>query len=180
PGEDCYNEVQWAITDGINGHPDWYPGLTPYSGVESFQEMVHQTTPDKCPMPCGVLGAEKKMVGPTFSVDVLEAAKGSDGCLIEPQTEYEVEGWSELRKGVTDPRVCCRLCQQHGGCLAWVWTEWAEKSHDFGCFLKGGKVTSKAYKDGSVSGLPKTEAIHEAQRVMQTTRTFQLGATGGQ
>ena len=27
----------------------WYPGLNPYSGVESFQEVVHQTNPDKCP-----------------------------------------------------------------------------------------------------------------------------------
>ena len=31
-----------------------------------------------------------------FVLDRLEHAQGSDACLLEPQTEYEVDGWSEL------------------------------------------------------------------------------------
>ena len=49
----------------------------------------------KCPLPCGVLGADlgsSSALGASFSVSVLNEAQGSDGCLLEPQTEYEVDG----------------------------------------------------------------------------------------
>eukprot|EP00931_Biecheleriopsis_adriatica_P031387 TRINITY_DN1840_c0_g1_i1.p1 TRINITY_DN1840_c0_g1~~TRINITY_DN1840_c0_g1_i1.p1 ORF type:complete len:672 (-),score=126.08 TRINITY_DN1840_c0_g1_i1:42-2006(-) len=52
PGDSCFVEVQWAKTDGIGAHPDWYPGLTPASSVKEFQAMVHASAPDKCPTPC--------------------------------------------------------------------------------------------------------------------------------
>jgi len=48
----CWDEVEWARTRGIHEHPEWYPGLGPGSSVEEFQQMVHQSTPDKCPAPC--------------------------------------------------------------------------------------------------------------------------------
>lgn len=170
-GEECYKEVQWAMTDGINGHPEWYPGLTPYSTPERFQEVVHQNNPEKCPLPCSTVGSRSRSLsdasmGTSFSVSVLENAKGSDGCLLEPQTEYEVDGWSQIRKGVADPRVCCQLCQQNQGCKAWLWTEWEDSAKDFACILKGGTVKGRKFKDGTVSGLPKREAVKEAEMMM--------------
>lgn len=175
-GSSCWNEVQWAMTDGIRQHPEWYPGLNANSPREQFQEVVHQNSPGKCPLPCGVLGASLGSgagLGASFSVSVLNEAKGSDGCLLEPQTEYEVDGWSEVKKGVSDPRVCCQLCQNHGGCKAWLWSEWSDMAHGMACILKGGQVKSKHFKDGSVSGLPKTEAIKEAEMAMTRTQAMQ-------
>lgn len=37
-GSTCWNEVQWAMTNGIQSHPEWYPGLTANSPREQFQE----------------------------------------------------------------------------------------------------------------------------------------------
>mmetsp|Transcript_81568 Transcript_81568/g.197680 ORF Transcript_81568/g.197680 Transcript_81568/m.197680 type:complete len:420 (+) Transcript_81568:46-1305(+) len=51
-GEECWNEIEWARNQGIVEHADWYAGLTPSSNVASFQAVVHQTSPDKCPKPC--------------------------------------------------------------------------------------------------------------------------------
>eukprot|EP00434_Breviolum_minutum_P037935 symbB.v1.2.033639.t1/scaffold4202.1/size44672/5 len=175
-GSACWNEVQWAKAEGIRQHPEWYPGLTANSPREHFQEVVHQHSPGKCPLPCGVLGADlgsSSALGASFSVSVLEEAQGSDACLLEPQTEYEVDGWSEVRKGVADPRVCCQQCEHHGGCKAWLWTEWSDEAHGMACILKGGTVKSKRFKDGSVSGLPKMEAIKEAQMAMARTAAAQ-------
>jgi len=36
-GDDCYNSVVWAMTDGIKKHPEWYEGLTQKSRFEEFQ-----------------------------------------------------------------------------------------------------------------------------------------------
>jgi hypothetical protein len=51
-GEKCWDEVFWAMTDGIGGHPEWYKGLDNESYLEEFQAKVHKTAPDKCPKPC--------------------------------------------------------------------------------------------------------------------------------
>ena len=85
----------------------------------------------------------------------------------------QVDGWREIKKGVADPRVCCQLCQNHGGCKAWLWSEWSDEAHGMACILKGGQVKSKRFKDGSVSGLPKTEAIKEAEMAMARTQAQQ-------
>jgi len=53
PGESCFNDIQWAKTQGIHQHPNWYPGLSPSSPDGEFQAQVHSKRPDKCPMPCG-------------------------------------------------------------------------------------------------------------------------------
>jgi len=52
PGEACFNDIQWAKTQGIHQHPNWYPGLSPSSPDDEFQAQVHSKRPDKCPMPC--------------------------------------------------------------------------------------------------------------------------------
>lgn len=179
-GETCWDEVNWAMTQGIFQHPEWYPDLHPDSSMEHFQAVVYQDNPGKCPKPCGVAVAPVAASpgpmedGSKFSVEVLNRAQGSDGCLLEPQTEYSVQGgWYQMRKGVQDPRVCCQLCEQQGQCKAWKWTDWSAEAKDFACFLSQGAVTSKHFKDGSVSGLPKLSAVGEATRAMRSSRAFQ-------
>jgi len=110
------------------------------------------------------LGAEGPAVKePSFSVTALEHTRGSAGCLLEPQTEYLVEGgWSEHHSQVTDPRVCCDICNDKSGCTAWVWTDWNSESHGARCTLHGGKPTGAKTKDGYVSGLPHAAAVAEA------------------
>lgn len=61
PGEPCYKDVSWAITDGIYAHPEWYFGLTNKSNFEAFQAVVYKINSTKCPLPCNYAPlAEKK------------------------------------------------------------------------------------------------------------------------
>lgn len=52
PGERCYKDVSWAITDGIYAHPEWYEGLTNESNFETFQAVVYKINSTRCPLPC--------------------------------------------------------------------------------------------------------------------------------
>uniref|UniRef100_A0A7S2CYS4 Apple domain-containing protein n=1 Tax=Alexandrium andersonii TaxID=327968 RepID=A0A7S2CYS4_9DINO len=139
---------------------------------------VHEDAPEKCPAPCGVVAPARPAmpsapaVGevhtagpmePRLSLHRLHEAKGSDGCLIEPNLKYIVSGgWTHKIPGVSDPRVCCRHCQSDGGCNTWTWTDWATDAHGAECLLHGGHVVNKMEDDGYVSGLPKLQAVREA------------------
>jgi hypothetical protein len=50
--ESCYDDVMWAMKDGLEENPDWYPGLDASSSMEAFQAAVHHNSPKKCPQPC--------------------------------------------------------------------------------------------------------------------------------
>lgn len=52
PGDPCYAEIQWAKTDGIYAHPEWYPGLTPLSSLSDFQMVAFKSGNDVCAQPC--------------------------------------------------------------------------------------------------------------------------------
>jgi len=58
-GEACWDEIQWAKDIGLIQHAEWYPGLDGSSSTQSFQCVVHQSNPDKCPAPCGFECAPK-------------------------------------------------------------------------------------------------------------------------
>ncbi|CAE7507570.1 Sema5b [Symbiodinium pilosum] len=49
---DCLVDVVWAKNEGIRGHPDWYPGLSPESSMADFQCQLYKANPAKCPKPC--------------------------------------------------------------------------------------------------------------------------------
>ena len=36
-GEECYDSIIWAMTQGIVTNPEWYPGLSTDSHFEDFQ-----------------------------------------------------------------------------------------------------------------------------------------------
>jgi len=52
PHDLCYKEVSWAMGNGINEHPEWYPGLTASSSFEEFQQVLHQGHHGDCAAPC--------------------------------------------------------------------------------------------------------------------------------
>lgn len=52
PGSTCHNAVWWAMQQGAALHPDWYPGLSPLSSFEEFQDMLFKRKRDSCPPPC--------------------------------------------------------------------------------------------------------------------------------
>jgi len=51
-GDGCWNAVKWVLSDGIDKHPSWYPGLTNQSSFEEVQERVHNDRHTKCKLPC--------------------------------------------------------------------------------------------------------------------------------
>eukprot|EP00929_Paragymnodinium_shiwhaense_P024317 TRINITY_DN14_c0_g1_i1.p1 TRINITY_DN14_c0_g1~~TRINITY_DN14_c0_g1_i1.p1 ORF type:complete len:584 (-),score=119.92 TRINITY_DN14_c0_g1_i1:239-1912(-) len=52
PTGKCAEAVNFALTDGIYGHPEWYPGLTNESSADDFQD--HMASEDRagCPHSC--------------------------------------------------------------------------------------------------------------------------------
>lgn len=50
--EVCYSHVVWAMRAGILQRPDWYPGLTPLSTWNEFQQALHDKGGHGCPEPC--------------------------------------------------------------------------------------------------------------------------------
>eukprot|EP00931_Biecheleriopsis_adriatica_P090185 TRINITY_DN64212_c0_g1_i1.p1 TRINITY_DN64212_c0_g1~~TRINITY_DN64212_c0_g1_i1.p1 ORF type:complete len:623 (+),score=92.07 TRINITY_DN64212_c0_g1_i1:45-1871(+) len=52
PGEECYQQMTWAKSDGIYSHPDWYPGLTGQSSMAAFQKALWKSGGTACQEPC--------------------------------------------------------------------------------------------------------------------------------
>ncbi|CAK0813213.1 unnamed protein product [Prorocentrum cordatum] len=52
PGEECHGHVAWAKQDGIRVSPQWYPGLSPESSFEDFQEHLWMHGLGECERPC--------------------------------------------------------------------------------------------------------------------------------
>eukprot|EP00441_Pelagodinium_beii_P016437 CAMPEP_0197662296 /NCGR_PEP_ID=MMETSP1338-20131121/52817_1 /TAXON_ID=43686 ORGANISM="Pelagodinium beii, Strain RCC1491" /NCGR_SAMPLE_ID=MMETSP1338 /ASSEMBLY_ACC=CAM_ASM_000754 /LENGTH=327 /DNA_ID=CAMNT_0043240073 /DNA_START=93 /DNA_END=1076 /DNA_ORIENTATION=+ len=54
PGSACFKDVIWAMSRGIQQHPDWYPGLSVSSDFVAFQEFLHKTKGGSgtCLAPC--------------------------------------------------------------------------------------------------------------------------------
>eukprot|EP00929_Paragymnodinium_shiwhaense_P030604 TRINITY_DN1730_c0_g5_i1.p1 TRINITY_DN1730_c0_g5~~TRINITY_DN1730_c0_g5_i1.p1 ORF type:complete len:831 (+),score=202.38 TRINITY_DN1730_c0_g5_i1:99-2591(+) len=48
----CYRAVDWAMNNGAKSNPDWYPGLTPESHFEDFQQFMYVRKQEHCPKPC--------------------------------------------------------------------------------------------------------------------------------
>jgi hypothetical protein len=56
-GEECKDLVDWAMSEGIHAHPEWYTGLTPESSFKEFQRAIFDSRrqyPDGlvCSPPC--------------------------------------------------------------------------------------------------------------------------------
>jgi len=62
-GDECYNQVVWAMTKGMKQNPKWYPGLTSKSPFEDFQHHLSSVNKTMCPMPCKLVGCETAQAG---------------------------------------------------------------------------------------------------------------------
>lgn len=61
-GEACWVNVMWAKTDGIDRHPEWYPGLNAGSSLAEFQATLHAHGLGDCAAPCQ--SEERKLPAP--------------------------------------------------------------------------------------------------------------------
>jgi len=68
PSESCMTSINWARTEGVYAHPDWYPNLSNSSSDWDFQIfMAKQDTAEArggCSLPCDAPGAAKIAPGP--------------------------------------------------------------------------------------------------------------------
>lgn len=54
-GDNCFQAVKYAMTQGIYAHPAWYPGALPKSSsFEEFQGVIHSQQSAVCPKPCSL------------------------------------------------------------------------------------------------------------------------------
>lgn len=80
-GEECYDDVKWAMETGILEHPDWYPGLSQESSFHEVQrflwEKVHDSTGhchEPCPPDCTSTGNCEAMGVNVFGFDGFDNA----------------------------------------------------------------------------------------------------------
>eukprot|EP00913_Durusdinium_trenchii_P034976 g32718.t1 len=80
-GEECYDSIIWAMTQGILEHPDWYPGLSQESSFHEVQrflwEKVHDSTGhchEPCPPDCTSTGNCEAMGVNVFGFDGFDNA----------------------------------------------------------------------------------------------------------
>jgi len=52
PGEECYENVEWVLTEGIYMHSSWYPHLTASSSFDEVQETLFSRGRGNCQKPC--------------------------------------------------------------------------------------------------------------------------------
>jgi len=57
-GEKCHKDVLFGMTEGIYGHPEWYPHLNIRNNFEEFQAVLHENPKLHCPKPCDCHTAE--------------------------------------------------------------------------------------------------------------------------
>jgi len=101
---------------------------------------------------------------PDSSVEALQKARGTDGCLFEPKQMfvYSESDWGVFKTNIVDPRMCCNVCQVTAGCTAFAWEEWNEGAKGPLCSLRQGEPMRVDHKTNAVSGLPHAAAVKQA------------------
>jgi len=91
-GEPCWKDVDWAMHDGITGHPEWYaepcPQLRVGSTFEEFQTCVVKINQTSCVLPCNPAGSDVEMEIEQTKPEPKPAPQpGVDPCHIASQGE---------------------------------------------------------------------------------------------
>merc|ERR1712039_63252 len=73
PGTACFRDVVWAMSHGIQQHPEWYPTLSASSSFDDFQIFLHKTKQNNgnCAAPCGPAKGGRRLRGSTVLVCVI-------------------------------------------------------------------------------------------------------------
>eukprot|EP00438_Fugacium_kawagutii_P010115 Skav203906 [mRNA] locus=scaffold1649:333420:346789:- [translate_table: standard] len=127
PGEDCYSDVIWAMRDGIYSQPQWYPGLTPSSSFEEFQQLFYETGVARCheapcpPTTATTTSTTTEQTGPCQDVWEAEArdpwSVATCGSRIE---QYS-------REGLTDQEAKAKVGLFYTACEAcWPWPKYKD------------------------------------------------------
>lgn len=141
PGEPCYKDVAWAITDGIYAHPEWYQGLTNKSNFETFQAVVYKINSTLCPLPCNyavpVEDQDTEKPKPKHLNEV-------DGGKKQKGIEWELKGKETGDKDVEGAGAACHTAKEGEDCfeaVRWAMTqgltkkpEWYPKLDEFSGF----------------------------------------------
>merc|ERR1712232_1323193 len=63
PGTACFRDVVWAMSHGIQQHPEWYPTLSASSSFDDFQTFLHETKQNNgnCEAPCGLNNGSRRL-----------------------------------------------------------------------------------------------------------------------
>lgn len=84
-GDPCFRAVAWAMTHGIDEHPDWYYGLESGAAFADFQIVLHIKKQASCKLPCGVdVGKVTKRL--KFRPDQQEEAAGPEAPVLPAAT----------------------------------------------------------------------------------------------
>lgn len=95
-GSQCWKEINWARSDGVYNHPEWYPGLSPTSSIADFQRVVHQAKPSICPAPClsvSPVSSPLRSITPAAGVS-MPSQVGQNGTYITNRASKAL-GWTE-------------------------------------------------------------------------------------
>jgi len=93
-GEECYEQVEWAMHVGIVSHPEWYPGLTLTSSFEEFQARLHNINHGYCPEPCLLPQPSAAPTGPVSTPATTEPPVMACRRAVRGEECYEQVEWA--------------------------------------------------------------------------------------
>ncbi|CAK0865848.1 unnamed protein product [Prorocentrum cordatum] len=91
-GEDCYEEVMYAIQTGVVKRPDRYGNLTQKSSFEDFQRRLHSVDAQVCPEPCAAQAQEAAVPAPVLSAAPEDCRTTVDGDACYEEVMYAMHG----------------------------------------------------------------------------------------
>eukprot|EP00930_Biecheleria_cincta_P071063 TRINITY_DN58615_c0_g1_i1.p1 TRINITY_DN58615_c0_g1~~TRINITY_DN58615_c0_g1_i1.p1 ORF type:complete len:513 (-),score=73.40 TRINITY_DN58615_c0_g1_i1:287-1825(-) len=73
PSYPCYQDVHWAMREGIGNHPDWYPELGPQASALEVAQVLYRHGQPNCPRPCDADEGEGHAVPYTASSEFADS-----------------------------------------------------------------------------------------------------------
>jgi len=137
-GEPCYDAVVWGMTEGVQQHPKWYPGLNANSSFDDFQLHLYAVHNKGCPLPCNATEVHLEvqislfcfmLVLPTgYEKELLalmsEEKAGLFDCdAYEVFSDREINITSELRTKAIDADLRCNTTETGAAANAAVFME---------------------------------------------------------
>eukprot|EP00930_Biecheleria_cincta_P005711 TRINITY_DN106645_c0_g1_i1.p1 TRINITY_DN106645_c0_g1~~TRINITY_DN106645_c0_g1_i1.p1 ORF type:complete len:1091 (-),score=174.04 TRINITY_DN106645_c0_g1_i1:321-3593(-) len=157
PGDLCYTEIHWAKSQGIQMHPEWYPGLHAGSSDVEFQVVIHRET-GKCPMPCPLEAPPQQTKHECYDAKLGEMCYGeitwakSDGIRKHPEwypglTAASSNSAFQAVVHANSPKKCPQPCTGKQARLE-MWKDPEGSKPSFG-IVRAGELSAKAMVQGA-------------------------------